>query len=344
MKINLLTPTDEAAWNSYVNGHENTSIYHLAEWRHIIKQQFGHDNYYLYATKKNSDAIEGVLPLVHLKSRLFGNFMVSMPYFNYGGVLADNEAIEEKLLERAKDIGQSKNVAHLEFRELKPRGEEWPCRDEKVVMLLDLPNDPDVFWKAIGTKRRAQVKRSGREGVSVQHGGLECLDDFYTVFSRNMRDLGTPVYAKQWFESILRQFPMQSHIIVIKINNTPAAAGFLIGHKSILEIPWASSLREYNRIGVNMKLYWEVLKYAMENQYQTFDFGRSTIDESTYKFKKQWGATPTRCYWNYALIQSEQMPQLNPSNAKYAMAIKCWQKLPMAVANRLGPNIVKNLP
>jgi len=344
IKIDHLGSNNEKAWDAYVNQHINASIYHLSLWRHIIKQQFGHDSDYLMATQEGSKTIVGVLPLVYLKSRLFGNFMVSMPYFNYGGVLADNELVEISLLDKARELGESKNVAHIEHRELKSRQGDWPCRDEKVLMQLGLPDSTGFLWKAIGAKRRAQIKRPDREGVSIRSGGLECLGDFYAVFSRNMRDLGTPVYAKQWFEAILRLLSNQASIIVVMINNQPAAAAFLVGYKHRLEIPWGSSLREYNRIGVNMRLYWEVLKYAIDNKYSVFDFGRSTIDESTYKFKKQWGAEPVQCFWNYQLIGYEDMPQLNPSNAKYAMAIKCWKKLPMAVANRLGPHIVKNLP
>ena len=342
MLIKLLDQDNEKAWDAYVNQHQGSSIYHLSEWRHIINHQFGHDSYYLYATEHNN--ILGILPLVRLRSLFFGDFMVSMPYFNYGGVLADNELIEYSLLEEAKNIGKSIGVAHIEFRELKRRGEDWACRDDKVIMSLELSHDSDILWKAIGSKRRAQIKRPDREGVTINIGGLEILNDFYAVFSRNMRDLGTPVYSRHLFERILKRFPEQSHIVLVRIDNQPAAAGLLIGYKGRMEIPWASSSREYNRTGANMRLYWEALKFSIENKYSVFDFGRSTIDGRTYKFKRQWGAKPVRCYWNYQLYNRESMPQINPENNKYALAIGVWKRLPVAIANILGPMIVKNIP
>ena len=170
------------------------------------------------------------------------------------------------------------------------------------------------------------------------------MDDFYAVFSRNMRDLGTPVYGKQFFRNILDAFPAQCRLMIVHLNNRPVAAGFLIGHRSTLEIPWASTLRDVNHLGMNMLLYWAVLKFGVKQDYSQFDFGRSSRDSGTFRFKQQWGACPRQLYWHYWLNNNEELPALNPDNPKYALAINLWRRLPLSVTEWLGPSIVKNLP
>lgn len=143
---------------------------------------------------------------------------------------------------------------------------------------------------------------------------------------------------------ILENLPDSCFIVVVRHKGVPVSAAFLLGYRHCLEIPWASSLREANSIGVNMLLYWEVLKYAIESGYQQFDFGRSSVDGGTYRFKKQWGAKPRQLFWHYWLPDGGRMPQLTPNNPKYQLAIKAWQNLPLWAANWLGPKLIKNLP
>ena len=330
-------------WDAYVELHAEGSIYHLSVWQSIIQQQFGHKSFYFSSTDENNN-INGILPVVQLKIMLFGNYMVSVPYFNYGGAIAADEKTATSLMIKAGEVAKQNSASHDEFRDLQTYTGDWGLREDKVVMLLDLPTDADTLWKDIGTKVRAQVKRPQREPVSTKHGGLDLLDDFYQVFARNMRDLGTPVYAKSFFKSILEAFPENAHIVCIYHNDVPAAAGFLIGYKNRMEIPWASALREFNKISVNMLLYWEVLSYSIAQGYKQFDFGRSTINAGTYRFKKQWGAKPRQLYWHYWLDEGQDVPKLNPDNPKYKLVISLWQKLPVWLTKIIGPPIVKNLP
>jgi FemAB-related protein (PEP-CTERM system-associated) len=178
----------------------------------------------------------------------------------------------------------------------------------------------------------------------VAAGHLELLPDFYRVFARNMRDLGTPVYASGFFRAILAGLGDAAELVVVYVGAEPAAAGFLVHHRDRTEIPWASSLREWNRIGVNMQLYWSVLKSAIGRGSRQFDFGRSTVDAGTYRFKAQWGAKPRPLYWHYWLQDGRPLPGLNPANPKYALAIRAWQRLPLWLANVVGPPIVRRLP
>jgi len=329
-------------WDAYVNKHDQAGIYHLSLWKDLLTEVFRSRCHYLAAISDKGE-ICAVLPLVHFKNRLFGHFAVSMPYFNHCGVLAETPEAEAAILKHAITLSDALGASHLEFREFHPRNNGWLCKTEKVLMRLNLPDTPEALWKSIGAKRRSQIRRPDREGVSVRVGEQYLLDDFYTVFAHNMRDLGTPVYSKKLFAAILAALPEQTHIVVIYLENRPVAAAFLVGYKQIMEIPWASSLRKFNRFGTNMRLYWEVLKFSILQGYQVFDFGRSTIDGPTYKFKKQWGSEPRQCYWNYWLAEGKELPQLNPQNPKYKLAIEGWKRLPLPVANALGPHIVKHL-
>ncbi len=329
-------------WDRFVAASPGAWSAHRHGWQSVIEEAFGHQCHYL-VEREEDGVIAGVLPLAHVSSRLFGSYLVSMSCLNYGGVLARSQEVEQELLSRAVNLASDLGASHFELRETKPR-DGWPSRTDKVAMELALPDSHEALLKNVGAKVRSQIKRPLREGANVVQGGAELLDEFYAVFSRNMRDLGTPVYAKRFFALVLEAFPADSRIFVVRVGGKPAAAGLVMGFRKRLEIPWASSLREYNRIGVNMLLYSEVLRYAIEAGYEIFDFGRSSKDAGTYRFKAQWGAEPRQLYWNYWLAPGTEMPGLTPSNPKFQFAIRMWQKLPVPVANLLGPHIVRGLP
>jgi len=341
VRIDLLK-NETSDWNTYVSNNPSASVYHRAEWRNLIHETFGHEGLY-FAAKDKDRCIVGVLPLIRLKSRLFGDFLVSMPYFNYGGAVADHPLIEHKLINAANEHARRTGISYIEYRDSIPR-DDLPARTEKVNMVLSLPHDPDRLWNGFSSKLRAQIKRPQRERPTILFGGMECLEDFYTVFSRNMRDLGTPVYSKKFFRNILHAFPGESRIIIIHLNARPVAAGFLMSHGNRLEIPWASTIRDINHTSINMLLYWETLKWAILKRYSHFDFGRSSRDSGTFRFKQQWGAVPVQLYWHYWLGDHTDMPSLSPSNPKFALMIKVWKQLPITVTRWLGPMIVKNLP
>ena len=281
--------------------------------------------------------------MVRLKSRIFGDYMVSMPYFNYGGALTDSPNITRQLMTEAGALAERLGCAHIEFRDTAPQ-QPWVVRTDKVVMELSLPESFESLWNMFGPKLRAQVRRPQKEGADIVWGNEELLSDFYSIFARNMRDLGTPVYPLRFFSAILHAFPKQTSIGIVRYMNRAVAGCFLVGFRERLEIPWASSLREFNSIGVNMLLYSESLKQAIEKGYRVFDFGRSSVGSGTYRFKKQWGARERQLYWHYWLRSGATLPNLTPNNRKYRLAIEVWKRLPLFVANRLGPVLVENLP
>ncbi len=340
--VRPVTASDEQAWQVFVQSHNDATLYHDFAWRDFYTSVFTKQTCYL-ASFDPTGAIDGVLPLVRQKSLLFGDYLVSLPFFNYGGTLAANEKVRQALLNAAAALSQELDVSHSEIRETAPLA-DWQSRTDKVAMVLELPDDEEALGKALGAKRRSQIKRPLREDPQTVKGGPEQLDDFYAVFARNMRDLGTPVYGKYMFAEILRRFPDNAEIINIQVRGKPAATAFLLHHGGTTEIPWASTVRDFNSISINMLLYWEALRSAIGRGSGQFDFGRSTVDSGTYRFKKQWGAEPRQLYWHYWLREGEDMPGLNPDSGKYALAIRVWQKLPLWLTNLAGPGIVKNLP
>lgn len=343
MIVTEIEKDNAVEWNEYVLRHPAASGYHLSGWRRVIEEVFGHETRYLMAKSPEGNA-QGILPLVLLSSRLFGRFLVSMPFLNYGGVLSDNAEAKQALLDAAVDIGKQTGASHIELRHLEPTEIEWPCKRHKVSMRLDLPSEFEILWKEFSSKLRSQVRRAQKEGMGVQVGGEEALDHFYGVFSRNMRDLGTPVYSRNFFKSILKHFPKEAHIAVVSLGKQPLAAGFLCNFRDTIEIVWASSDRRYNHLAPNMLLYSTVLEYACKEGFRRFDFGRSTPGSGTYRFKEQWGAKPVPLFWYYWMREESALPNISPSNAKFQLGIALWRKMPVTLTRWLGPSIVKFIP
>lgn len=332
----------DVAWDSYASSRSDSSLYHLHGWKDVIERTFGHRTIYLAA--REEDRVVGILPLTELKSRLFGRMMVSLPFFNYGGICADNESVRDALFDAAVWATKEAGAEFLEVREERDWKGHLPRKLSKVSMRLPLPASGEILWKELGAKLRNQVQKPRKEGLTSSVGRDDLLNDFYQVFAHNMRDLGTPVYSSAFFRNILQRFPDRSRIVVVYKDRVPLAAGFLVTFRDRVEIPWASSLREYNRLGPNMLLYWTCLEWACTNGFSVFDFGRSTVGESTFRFKEQWGARPHQLYWYYWLRDGGPIPQVNPSNPKYRAAIALWQRMPVGLTRVIGPRIVKYIP
>ncbi len=339
VQVDLLREEDAPLWDAYANAHGGN--YHRLGWRRVIEESFGHATWYL--TAKVDGRLCGLLPLVLMKSWLFGKSLVSMPFFNDGGIVADTPEVEAALLKRAEEIAAETGATHVELRQSAQKSWRLPAKTHKVAMRLDLPASADLLWEAFPGKLRSQIRRPMKAGMTVCWGGLDQLDPFYQVFSMNMRDLGTPVYGKAFFRNILRAFPSDRTLCVVYHEDQPVAAAFLSCFGEEMEIPWASSLRQFGALSPNMLLYWSVLSEACNQGYTQFDFGRSTPDEGTYRFKQQWGAEPQPLYWYYVMDAGRPLPDVSVKNTKYQLAIRLWQTLPVWLTQQMGPRIVRGI-
>jgi len=339
-KVEILK--DDCEWNKFVHINRTSVLYHLVEWRDILIETFGHKSFYIVI--KEDTIVKGLLPLILIKSRIFGRILVSMPFLNYGGACAENEQVYLLLLQEAVAIAKRENVAYIELRQRDELSLNIPVKKSKVCMILDLKPEPEDIWKTLDSKVRNQIRKAQKSDLRVEIGLSDQIANFYNVFCLNMRDLGTPVYSKVFFENIIKRLTDRTRIFSVIKNDLILASGFTIGYKDSLEIPWASSNRIYNKLCPNTLLYWEIIKYACERGYKKFDLGRCSLNSGTFNFKKQWGAKPKQLYWYYWLPENNQLPELNPANPKYKLLIAAWQRLPLVIANFIGPYISKSIP
>jgi serine/alanine adding enzyme len=300
----------------------------------------------VYALEAVSDGRTcGFLPLAHVSSILFGRFLVSLPYLNSNGVLAASPDVQSLLISRAAELADELGVKHLELRHETPIDHPLltVTMTSKVHMRLALPVSADLLWKGLDPKVRNQVRKGEKNPFRVTWGGVDRLDAFYDVFSRNMRDLGTPPYSVELFRAILTAFPNDAELCVLSEDDKPIAGGLLLHGPGVTEVPSASSLREYNASCANMLMYRHLIDRAIERKQSVFDFGRSTTDGPTFKFKKQWGAVPHPASWQYHVRRGE-FGAMRPDHPRYRRIIQLWQKLPVPLTRMIGPSIVRGIP
>jgi FemAB-related protein (PEP-CTERM system-associated) len=326
-------------WDALVFADEEASFCHLSSWQHIMADVFGHQAYYL-SVRGEDEQLQGVLPLVHVRSRLLGNYLMSMPFLNYGGPLGSDRAraalcAEAKVLAHQLDV----DLLELRARSIAPAG--LICANRKIYTVLPLPDTEEKLWeKGFRSKLRSQIRRAMKEGMEVRFGAAE-IDRFYEVFACNMRDLGTPVLPRRWFAAINNAFPEQVIYAVVYFEGRPVAAacGFL--WRGEFEITWASSLRVHAARSPNMLLYWSLMQECIRRGAHSFNFGRSTPGASTHRFKQQWGGEDFALPWG---IWGRKTAPPAPDSAKFAFARAVWSRIPVAVATRIGPYLARQLP
>ena len=342
MKIVRCDDTHREAWDRFVDARGDGSFYHRYDWRAVNAACFGHESSYLAAF--DGDAVVGVLPIVRLKSRLFGRIACSLPFVNYGGVLSDTELGETALLEEARAVADSWRVEYLEFRSRHQLQGSLPQSEHKVSVSIDLDADPEKLWNGFKTGHRQEIRRAAKHGFEVKIGGAELLNDFYAILSESWRDLGTPIYSKGYLEAIVRTFPERFRIAVVYHEGQPAAAAFDGLSATTVEGMWMGAKAEHRNRGVNYVLYWELVRDACVRGFRRFHLGRSTADSGGETFKKKWNAKVDQLYWTYLLRTRQEIPQLNVANPKYQLAIRVWQQLPVPVTQMVGPLIARNIP
>lgn len=339
LTVTAATSADRDEWQRYVSSAQDEAGYHDWGWREVFKRAFDHDSIYLIA--RRAGVVTGVLPLVEIKSLLFGHTLTSLPFLNYGGVLADDVASGQALVAASRREAEARHCRHVELRHVAAQFPDLPCKQHKVSMRLPLAPG---MWERLDRKVRNQVRKAQKSGLTVDRGAAELVADFYTVFARNMRDLGTPVYSRRLFEEVCGVFPARTTIHVVRLDGRPVAAGLTYRTSRMTQLPWASSIRDYNALSPNTLLYWDAIQLAGDAGCAVFDMGRSTPNEGTFKFKQQWGAEPMPLYWEYQLKSEQALPNVSPANPKFQLAIALWQRLPLALTLRVGPMIVRAIP
>jgi serine/alanine adding enzyme len=328
---------------NYLSLRKNVPLSLHPVWPLVLSRGLDHTPFWLEVLKDGRCC--GLVCLAYVRSVLFGRFLVSLPYLNYGGILADDPAAARLLIDRAVELADELKVRYLELRHR--LAIEHPSLGDKatgkVNMHLALPGSAEELWMRLPCKVRNEVRKAKKHDFAVTWGSHDLLADFHHVFSRNMRDLGTPVYSRRVFQSILDHFPQRAEICVVRAAARPIAAGILLHGWGVTEVPSASSLRSYNHTCANMLMYWHLLERAIERKQAVFDFGRCTPHGNTYRFKTQWGAKPERTEWQFYLRHG-RIGEMNPSNPRFERHVRRWQRLPVWVTRILGPRIVRGIP
>jgi FemAB-related protein (PEP-CTERM system-associated) len=340
--VTVSTTVTDVEWDRYLGGHQDATVDHLWAWRRVFEGVFGHRCVYLAA--RRGHAIVGVVPLVLVRSRLFGRCVTSLPFLNYGGIVADDSTAVAALTEASASVARSFRASHLELRHRCRQLNDAPYRSHKVGLTMPLPATVQDLWQQTDRKVRNQVRKAQKEGLHAAAGGLELVQPFYEVFAENMRDLGTPVYPSRLFEETLRAFPEQARVVVVRQGTKTVAGAVAVGWRGTVLVPWASALRGYRALCPNMLLYWTLMELAVAAGAQTFDFGRSSPGSGPHQFKRQWGGRETPLAWEYVILSGQTLPDQGPSNPTFRLAIEAWKRLPLRVANRLGPWIAGSLP
>jgi len=344
MEIRVAQESDQQAWDEYVRHHSRGLAYHQVAWKRAINKAYGFDACYLLAEEQG--LVTGVLPLILFPAPFFKKQYISLPFCDVGGVLADNGSVAAKLAEQAVALARRDRVERIEIREEGSPGENrgLDCAMQKVRMMLDLPGDSAALLAGLKAKLRSQVKKPMRDGLSSRIGGLELLDDFYAVFVRNMRDLGSPVHSRRWIEAVVQYYGQQARITVVYTGEgQPAAAGVMLLHPEVVSNPWSSSLRSCKHLNPNMLLYWAMLTFAADNDFPCFDFGRSTPGSGTHKFKQQWGAREVPLQWT-ELLSSQNLPTGTGPSPLREIAEKVWRHLPLNLTASFGPYVRRHIP
>jgi len=346
--VMIARPKEADECDGYVKAISARHGYHQWVWREVVEATFQHQPYYLAA--RQSGVIRGVLPLFLIRSRLFGHALISLPFFSYGGLLADNADIAGELLGAASILSLELGARYVELRqgEALPTGTEdtkaWPRTACKVTMEIQLPPSTDEYLARLSPSRRKRLRYVLRNRFHSQWGGLEALNVFYRIFAINMRNLGTPVYPLKFFAEQLSRMPERIRILTLYDGATPLAAAFLTAHGDTLEMPWAASLPESHRKEAPTVLYWTIIQRAIEEGFQKVDFGRCTPGSGNYHFKRHWRPVERPLYWYYWLRSGASVPDRHPDNPALSLAISLWKRLPLAFANRIGPRLVRSLP
>ncbi|MBV8894189.1 MAG: FemAB family PEP-CTERM system-associated protein [Acidobacteria bacterium] len=338
--VRALTEQDETAWDEFVTKSPEGTFFHLARWGRVIEDVFGHKTFYYLAER--AGCITGVLPLTYIKSRLFGDRLVSNAFSMYGGAIGDDEESHGALESAAVQLMGTLGAPALEFRSITPRQAGWVTRsDLYVTFRKTLFAEADANLKAIPRKERAEVRKALRYPLRSEID--EDIDRLYAVYSESVRNLGTPVFPKSYFTVLKKAFPEACDIVTVtKAGKAIASVMNMYFRDEVMPL-YGGGIGGAGSLSANVFLYWEVMRRACERGYRVFDFGRSKVGTGAYAFKSNMGFQATPLAYQFKLAEGQELPEINPLNPKYQLLIAGWKRLPLSVANLLGPPIAKGL-
>jgi FemAB-related protein (PEP-CTERM system-associated) len=347
LSLKHLTSADGASWDQYVRRAPEATFCHQTAWIKVIEETWGHRSHCLFA--ESDGEITGVLPLVHVESRLFGSILVSTPNAAYGGPLADDAATSRALVETARQLANVMAVDYLELRDSGLTDDSWQeedCQRQNLYVSFQCPinSEEESLLKSFPRDIRRMIRLGPKHGLVAELGREELLDDLYEVYASSVRNLGTPVFPKKLFAGFLGRFKNECDILIIRKSGRVAGGVMNFYFRDTVLPYYGGAYPEFYRTGINNFMYWELMRSAAARGFRTFDFGRSKRGTGSYEFKRGWGMVERSLPYKFFLVRGKEPPNLNPTNPKFRLLIEAWKRLPLSVTKIIGPWIVRNLP
>jgi len=339
LRVHELADADMDRWDSFVYSCPEATFYHRAGWKTVIERAFEHPTYFLYA--ETDGTVQGVLPLGHIKSRFFGNALISTPYGVYGGIAASNTRARQALASAAEDLALRLEVDYVELRQRQGFCEGWETKDLYVTFRKRIDPDAEKNFRAIPRKQRAMVRKGIQANLKSEVE--DDVERFFDNYAASYRRLGTPVLPKHFFEILLEVFGKDCEILTVTKDGRSVSSVFSYFFRNEILPFYGGGTVEARELKANDFMYWELMRLACERGLEIFDYGRSRRDTGSYRFKKHWGFEPEPLPYQYRLVRASQVPNVSPANPKYRMAVGLWKRLPLPLTKRIGPLVARNL-
>ena len=340
-RVKVISEQDYPRWDKYLQEKPTENFFYRTGWLKVVQRTYGHKPFYLMVTVDNK--VCGILPIFLVSVPMFGSYFASDVFTSYGGVYADDEEIELSIMEEAAGLASSYKASYLEIKNDKSingLSKQWHRKSDYCTMIIDLSVGTNIIWKGWHPETRRNVRKATKAGVHVEQGP-HLLDDFYRLVTLSMRRHGTPVHSKEFYQNIIQEFPEDATFYVAKLGDQPIATSLLVSFKTYIHSLVGASNPEFWKLKPNDLLYWEIIENASNRGFRYLDFGRSTWESGTFKYKKHLGADPLPLYYDYFLNRRKTVPHIHQDNMRFRMATNIWQRLPLGITRVLGPHLIK---
>ena len=341
-QVKIFQESMKPEWDEYVDSHEAGTLFHKIAWKNVIEKTFSYRP--LYLAYYHGKRITGILPLFFVKSIFGGKSLISTPFGVYGGVLADNSQAEQALITAAKEFALETNASYIEFRHQKPiDSSELYTNDQfYCTFIKNIGKTPEENMALLPRESRRLVRRAIKHGLEA-HITHE-IREFYHIYACSVKNLGTPVFPRSLFENIMAERELKPEILLISHRGKRIAGVLSFYYKNTVLPYYGGSLPSKRFLSPNNYMYYALMNHASERGMTYFDFGRSKINTGAYHFKRHMGFEPSALSYQYLLINATSLPNNNPLNPKYRLAIGIWRRLPLTMTKILGPKLVKQFP
>lgn len=340
MEITELT-TERVEWDAFVRTSEEGTPFHLTAWKRGVEEAFGLRAHYLMARERGH--LVGVLPLFEVRGLLGGRALVSVPYAVYGGICATSQAARRGLADAATALGRVRGARYVELRQRRDQGLGLPTKSLYVTFARSIGKSDEENAEAIPRKQRRMTRLGEKFGLRAEIG-RQHLDEFYPIYAASLRNLGSPVFPRRLLRALHEAFDKECQLLTVWHEERMLAGVMTFFFEEQVLPYYGGAYLDARQYAVNDFMYWELMRHAARAGYRVFDFGRSRVGSGSYDFKRHWGFEPVPLPYQYILLRGSALPDLSPSNARFARARKLWKRLPVPVATALGSVLTRYLP